>query len=63
MAVLAAGVPLSLMLDLAAPGGPDSGRIYHREAADLSWLAGLRESVAPGSDGSADQSAGNSRAG
>ena len=50
MSVLTHGVPLTLLLDLASPGGPDSARICARETADLSWLAGLRDSVAPGRD-------------
>lgn len=41
MAVLASGVPLSLLVDLASPDGPDSVRIFGREVADVSWLAGL----------------------
>jgi hypothetical protein len=49
MAVLAAGVPLSLLVDLADEGGPDSARIYRREVADTAWLTGLRhaEPAAP----------------
>lgn len=41
MTALAAGVPLSLLADLAAPAGPDSRRIYDTETADLSWLRDL----------------------
>lgn len=41
MAVLAGGVPLTLLVDLATVGGPDSARILSREVADMSWLAGL----------------------
>lgn len=47
MTALARRVPLTLLLDLAAPTGPDSARIHARETADLSWLAGLPGSVAP----------------
>ncbi len=41
MTALAAGVPLSLLADLANPAGPDSRRIYDTETADLSWLQDL----------------------
>jgi len=41
MTALAAGVPLSLLADLANPAGPDSRRIYDTETADLSWLQNL----------------------
>jgi hypothetical protein len=41
MAALAAGVPLTLLADLADPAGPDSRRILATETADLSWLADL----------------------
>lgn len=34
MAVLAAGVPLSLLLDLLSPAGPDSRVIYLLEQPD-----------------------------
>ena len=47
MVALARRVPLTLLLDLAAPEGPESTRILTRETADLSWLAGLSGSVAP----------------
>lgn len=42
MSVLAAGIPLTLLLDLAADGDVDSARIFRRETADVSWLTGLR---------------------
>lgn len=42
MSVLAAGIPLSLLVDLADEAGPDSARILRREVADTSWLDGLR---------------------
>jgi hypothetical protein len=45
MAVLASGVPLSLLVDMALEDGPDSAHIYRREVADMSWLTGL--STAP----------------
>ena len=43
MAALSRGIPLTLLVDLADPAGPDSARILSRELADLSWLAGLRD--------------------
>ena len=48
MSVLAQGVPLTLLLDLAATDGPESSRIFARETADLSWLAGLPGSLGGG---------------
>ena len=38
-ALLGAGVPLTLLLDLADPQGPRSGALYGQEPADLSWLS------------------------
>ena len=38
--LLAAGIPLTLLLDLALPEGPDSAQIYRTE------LAGARSRVA-----------------
>ncbi len=32
------GVPLTLLLDLADPAGPDSARHFANETADLAWL-------------------------
>jgi hypothetical protein len=46
MTALARRVPLTLLLDLASPTGPESSRIHSRETADMSWLAGLLKSVA-----------------
>jgi hypothetical protein len=37
-ALLRAGVPLTLLLDLADPAGPDSVGHFDSEPADLSWL-------------------------
>ena len=37
-ALLEAHVPLSLLLDLADPAGPDSAGHFVHEPADLSWL-------------------------
>ncbi len=34
---LAAGVPLTLLIDLLDSAGPDSPRIYRDEPADLDW--------------------------
>ena len=42
MAALANGCPLTLLVDLADPDGPDSRRIMAREHADMAWLEGLR---------------------
>jgi hypothetical protein len=39
--LLAAQVPLSLLLDLADPEGPDSSAFYAAEPADATW-AGQR---------------------
>ena len=63
MAVLAQGVPLTLLLDLAPAGGPESARIYARETADLAWLAGLRDSVAAERVSAAGRSSRSHRAG
>ena len=41
MAALADGCPLTLLIDLTDPRGPDSKRIMAREHADMSWLRGL----------------------
>ena len=41
MAALADGCPLTLLIDLTDPQGPDSKRIMAREHADMSWLKGL----------------------
>lgn len=37
--LLAAGIPLSLLLDLAT--GPQSSEVFDSEPADSGWLAGL----------------------
>ena len=37
-ALLRAGIPLTLLLDLADPAGPDSAGRFASETADLSWL-------------------------
>ena len=36
--LLAAGVPLTLLLDLAEPTGPHSAERFSAEQADLSWV-------------------------
>jgi hypothetical protein len=47
MAALADGCPLTLLIDLTDPRGPDSKRIMTREKADMSWLLGLRREDLP----------------
>lgn len=37
-ALLQAGVPLTLLLDLGEPGGPHSAAVYAAEPGDTSWL-------------------------
>ena len=46
MAALAAGCPLTLLIDLTDSRGPDSKRIMAREHADMSWLRGLGQTAA-----------------
>ena len=36
---LSAGIPITLILDLLEPDGPDSTRIMRDEPADTSWIA------------------------
>ncbi|MGZ4637555.1 MAG: hypothetical protein ACXV2J_00690 [Actinomycetes bacterium] len=50
MAALATGCPLTLLVDLADPHGPDSRRIMAREHADMAWLAGLHHEAAVAAD-------------
>ena len=38
-ALLVAGVPLSLLIDLSEPSGPRSHDVYASELADMAWLA------------------------
>ena len=38
LAWLQAGIPLTLVLDLLDPHGPNSVRLLEREPADLSWI-------------------------
>ena len=41
-ALLEAGVPLTLVMDLSDPSGPRSRDMYANEAADLTWLTPAR---------------------
>ena len=41
MAALSRGVPLTLLMDLADPAGPDSRTVLATEVADLGWLRDL----------------------
>ena len=41
MAALSKGVPLTLLMDLADPAGPDSRTVLSTEVADLGWLRDL----------------------
>lgn len=38
--LLAAGIPLTLLLDLADEGGPHSQQRYTEEPAEMGWLQG-----------------------
>lgn len=38
MVWLAAGIPLTLLIDLLEPTGPDSARIFDGEHGDVSWV-------------------------
>ncbi|MCU1675999.1 MAG: hypothetical protein JWM93_757 [Frankiales bacterium] len=40
LAMLDAGVPVTLLLDLLSEDAPDSRQIYAQERADTTWLAG-----------------------
>ena len=44
MHLLAARVPVTLLLDLLAP--PDAGDMFSIEGGEADWLAGLRASAA-----------------
>ena len=37
-ALLEAGVPLSLLIDLSSPAGPRSREVYETEYADTDWV-------------------------
>ena len=41
MAALSQGVPITLLMDLADPLGPDSRTVLATEVADLGWLRDL----------------------
>ena len=41
MQALGAGVPLTLLIDLAYASGPDSGEILNREGVDGEWTSAL----------------------
>lgn len=47
MSALAGHVPMTLLMDLADPAGPDSRRILATEIADLSWLRDLAFPAVP----------------
>jgi hypothetical protein len=51
MAALADRVPLTLLMDLADPAGPDSRAVLATETADLSWLGDLAYPVGDPLDG------------
>jgi hypothetical protein len=36
---LSAGIPITLIVDMADPEGPDSARIIRDEPADTSWIS------------------------
>lgn len=38
MVWLAAGIPLTLLIDLLEPTGPDSARIFDEDHGDASWV-------------------------
>lgn len=40
--LLEAGVPLTLLIDLAAPAGPRSRDVYDAEPGDAAWLLPTR---------------------
>ena len=41
MTALARHIPLTLLMDLGEPAGPDSRHALAHETADVSWLSGL----------------------
>lgn len=47
--LLAAGVPLTLLLDLAEPAGPASHELYVAEGISAHWLPGPRWPATSGS--------------
>ena len=62
MAALGRGVPLTLLMDLADPSGPDSRAVLAPEVADLGWLRDLAFAPSPdaptGARGVSDRAAG-----
>ena len=44
MGLLAAGVPVTLLLDLAAP--PDAGEVYTVEGGEADWLQNVSRGAA-----------------
>jgi hypothetical protein len=46
MTWLAAGIPLTLILDLIEPTGPDSTRAYRDEPGDTAWVPATSASAA-----------------
>lgn len=40
-ALLEAGVPLTLLIDLSNPAGPRSREVYESEWADTAWVASV----------------------
>jgi hypothetical protein len=62
MAALGQGVPLTLLMDLADPSGPDSRTVLATEVADLGWLRDFAfpasADTRTGSGGVSDRAAG-----
>jgi len=47
MTALARGIPVTLLMDLLDPAGPDSRTVLATETADLGWLRDLAYPAAP----------------
>ena len=56
MTALARGIPVTLLMDLLDPSGPDSRAVLATETADLGWLRDLAFPAGPGQDRPADVS-------
>ena len=58
MTALARGIPVTLLMDLLDPSGPDSRTVLATETADLGWLRDLAYPAgsAVGDDGSPEVS-------
>ena len=59
MAALARGIPVTLLMDLLDPSGPDSRSVLATETADLGWLRdlaypGANPGANPGAAGAPD---------